>query len=234
MNTQRRSGNQVRTFQVLIVPALLVIGSMVSCQESGHSISPTQNPSPAATVTRPAELVSAPLDGMAIPAGWMSGGGNPETFISLSSGQRNCQNRPGCTRIEYQAGGQWGGIFWWPQSCGATGTDPAWQKVKSGDCGINVLKAGGFSEVTRLKFFARGERGGEGIEFKIGAVDMLPKPGRSMGKITLTQTWEEREIDLRGMDLSLACALFAWIATDAANPRGAVFYLDGIRFEGVR
>jgi hypothetical protein len=237
MSLREMSNKQMRTLGALFAFLFFAV-SFASCQQSGSnplvSASPTQNPSPAATVSRPAELISAALDGMAIPAGWMSGGGNPKPFISLGSGQKDCLDHPGCTRIEYKAGGQWGGIFWWPQRCGDSGTDEAWQKCRSGNCGINVLKAGGVSEVTRLKFFARGERGGEGIEFKVGAVDMAPKPGRSTGRVTLTKNWEPREIDLRGMDLSNACALFAWIATDAANSKGATFYLDNIRFEGVR
>lgn len=183
---------------------------------------------------RIAETVAARLDALAIPAGWMSGGGDPMPFITLSPGQTGCQSRPGCTRVTYKPGGQWGGIYWWPQVCGDSGTDAAWQKVKADSCGIDVRQAGNFKEINRLIFWVRGERGGEGIEFKIGAIDIEPKPGRSLGKVTLKTTWEPKEIDLKGMDLTKAIGLFAWIATDVANPQGAVFYLDGIQFEGVR
>lgn len=180
------------------------------------------------------DTVSVRLDALAIPAGWMSGGGDPLRFISLSASQAGCHDGPGCTRITYRPGGQWGGILWWPQGCGVSGTPDAWNKVKGGTCGINVLQVANLKEARRLTFWVRGERGGEGVEFKIGAVDIEPKPGRSLGKVALTNTWEQKEIDLKGMDLNNAGGLFAWVATDAANPQGATFYLDGIQIEGVR
>lgn len=71
------------------------------------------------------------------------------------------------------------------------------------------------------------------IEFKVGAGDILPSPGRSLGKVTLTLNWNQYEIDLVGMDLTNVVALFSWIAADTDNPQGAVFYLSEIRFEGV-
>jgi hypothetical protein len=190
--------------------------------------------SPTLLSIRVVDMVPVRLDALAIPAGWMSGGGDPLRFISLSAVQTGCHDGPGCTRITYRPGGQFGGIFWWPQSCGTSGTDEAWQRGKGGTCGINVLQSNNLKEVRRLTFWVRGERGGEGVEFRIGAVDIKPKPGRSMGTVTLTNAWEQKELDLKGMDLTDAVGLFAWVATDAANPQGATFYLDGIRIEGVR
>jgi hypothetical protein len=190
--------------------------------------------SPTLLSIRVVDMISVRLDALAIPAGWMSGGGDPTRFISLDAVQTGCHDGPGCNRITYRTGGQWGGIFWWPQGCGVSGTPEAWNKVKGGTCGINVLQVGNLKEVHRLTFWARGERGGEVVEFKIGAVDIEPKPGRSLGKVSLTNTWERKEIDLKGMDLTNAIGLFSWIATDASNPQGATFYLDGIQIEGVR
>lgn len=183
---------------------------------------------------RVVDMVPVRLDALAIPAGWMSGGGDPLRFISLDAAQTGCHDAPGCTRITYRPGGQFGGIFWWPQSCGNSGTDESWRKVKEGTCGLNVLQAANLKEVRRLTFWVRGERGGEGVEFKVGAVDIAPKPGRSLGNVALTNTWEKKEIDLKGIDLTNVIGLFAWGATDAANPQGATFYLDGIQIEGVR
>lgn len=194
-----------------------------------------QGPSPnAQLLIRVPQVVSLGLDAVAIPAGWMSGGGDPKQYISFGAGGTGCAGRPNCIRIIYKAGGQWGGVFWWPLNCGDSGIDAAWQKVKAGTCGINVLESGNFREINRLSFWVRGERGGEGVEFKIGAIDISPKPGRSMGKVALRNTWEQKQIDLKGVDLRNAIGLFAWIATDVANPHGATFYLDSIQFEGVR
>ena len=97
-----------------------------------------------------------------------------------------------------------------------------------------MLEAGNFSTVSRLAFWAKGDQGEEIIEFKIGAVDIPPIPGRSLGKVTLARDWKPYEIDLEGMDLTNAVGLFLWVASDVDNPQGAVFYLDDIQFEGVK
>ena len=183
----------------------------------------------------PITTATVRLDALAIPSGWMSGGASPEPYISLARGSEAvCHTEADCLQITYRPGGVWGGIYWWPPACGETGTEEAWNNVTRGACGVNVLETGNLSAVNRLAFWARGDQGGEVIEFKIGAVDILPSPGRSLGKVTLTRTWEQYAIDLEGMDLTNAVGLFLWVASDLDNPEGAVFYLDDIQFEGVR
>lgn len=193
------------------------------------------SPPASLTIRIPTGLITASvrLDALAIPAGWMSGGNASEQFISLSTAAGHLPGSKS-SLITYIAGGVWGGWFWWPQSCGKSGTPDAWEKAKNDTCGINVLEAGSLGAVNRLTFWARGEKGGEIIEFKIGAVDISPKPGRSSGKVSLASAWKQYEIDLNGMDLTNAVALFAWIAADVDNPQGAVFYLDDIQFEGTK
>jgi len=192
---------------------------------------------PASLVINVPPIVAATvrLDELAIPAGWMSGGTRPESFINLERGGAGvCQTGADCLRITYTPGGEWGGVVWWPPGCGETGTEGAWDRVTSGTCGINVLEAGNLTTVNRLAFWAKGDQGGELVEFKIGATDILPSPGRSLGKVTLTSDWTLHEIDLEGVDLTNAVGLFMWIASDLDNPQGAVFYLDDVQFEGVR
>jgi hypothetical protein len=180
------------------------------------------------------EITSKRLDALeAIPAGWMSGGSNPADFISLQK-SNDCHTGEDCLQVTYKVGGEWGGIYWWPLLCGESGTEEAWNEIKRGTCGINVLEMGNFSTVNRLTFWSRGDQGGEVIEFKIGGVDVEPTPGRSLGKVTLTSTWEQYAIDLEGLNLTNAIGLFLWIATDINNPQGAVFYLDDIQFEGTK
>jgi len=180
------------------------------------------------------ERASIRLDAFAIPAGWMSGGGDPEHYIRLESSPGDCHTDADCSQVTYNPGGMWGGIYWWPLTCGESGAEGAWRNVQAGTCGVNVLEVGNLSAVSRLTFWARGDRGEEVIEFKIGGVDVLPIPGRSLGKVTLEPTWQQYEIDLEGMDLTNAIGLFCWVATDVANPQGAVFYLDDVQFEGLR
>jgi hypothetical protein len=162
----------------------------------------------------------------------MSGGGAPATYIKMSPGDIACYSGAECLKISYKSGGVWGGIFWWPLECGQTGTEQAWANVRRGTCGISVLDAGNLQAITRLTFWARGETGREAIEFKVGAIDILPSPGRSTGKINLDTTWTKITIELDGVDMSNAIALFGWIAADLDNPNGAAFYLDDIQFEG--
>jgi hypothetical protein len=170
----------------------------------------------------------------AIPAGWMSGRGNPESFMDVGGSSENCHTGADCIKLTYRTGGGWGGIYWWPLACGSSGTPDAWERVKNGVCGVNVLQAGNFSAVDSLTFWVRGEQGGEVIEFKIGGADISPMPGRSTGRVSLTSEWQLYSIDLVGKDLTNATGLFCWVATDANNPDGAVFYLDDIQFEGLR
>jgi len=177
---------------------------------------------------------SASLESLGIPAGWMSGNGQPASVIQMNTVAVQCHSDPGCLRFRYTVGGGWAGIYWWPLDCGESGIDVAWNRVRSGSCGIDVLRAGNFSAVERFTFWARGERGEETIEFKIGSPDVAPIPGRSTGRVSLKPTWERYQIDLQDIDMSKVIGLFLWTATDQDNPNGAVFYLDDIRFEGVK
>jgi hypothetical protein len=181
-----------------------------------------------------AEVVSISLDALAIPAGWMSGGDNPADFISLTASSSNCNTGADCLQVTYIAGKVWGGIYWWPPACGESGTAEAWDNVRRGTCGVNMLEAYNLSSVTRLSFWARGDQGSEVIEFKIGGADVEPMPGRATGKVTLEREWKQYEISLENMDLTNAVGLFLWVAADASNPNGAVFYLDDIQFEGMK
>ncbi len=212
-------------------------GTPVAENKSEHpseSRSPSAKPNPALK-PKPAQPVKAGtvrLDAIAIPAGFMSGKGKPEDFISLGAGAEECRTGGECTKVTYKVGGNWGAIFWWPLSCGGVGTSEVWKEVMAGTCGIDVLQASGLKAVNKLTFWAKGQRGKEIVEFKVGAQDIHPKPGRSLGKVSLTLDWKQYEIDLKGLNLSRAVGLFAWAATDEANKEGAVFYLDDIQFEG--
>jgi len=155
----------------------------------------------------------------------------------------NCYTGLDCLRFTYQAGGKCGGFHWRPlcvaSAVSSTSPIPSWpfyvaHIVPGGECSIDVLKAGNLSEVSRLVFWVRGEKGGEFIQFGVGAPNMEPIPGRSTDMIMLQPVWEPYEIDLRGLNLTAAEVLFRWCATDVHNPQGAVFYLDDVRFEGTR
>ncbi|MEP7134303.1 MAG: hypothetical protein ABI904_05170 [Chloroflexota bacterium] len=179
--------------------------------------------------------VAISLDALGIPAGWMSGGYNPSNYIDVHAGNHDeCRTSANCLRITYRVGGSWGGILWWPLNCGTTSDQFAWKKAQTGICGINVLDSGNLMVIDRLTFWARGDKGGEVIEFKVGAGTIPPSPGRGLGRVTLKSEWEQYQIPLDGMDLTNAIALFTWVASDRDNSNGAVFYLSEIQFEGVK
>jgi hypothetical protein len=172
------------------------------------------------------------LDALAIPAGWMANGRNPSDFISLGRGEQ-CRTGSPCLRITHRAGAGWAGIFWWPEACGPTGDEQFWRNARSGVCAVNLGKIGGFAQGhAKLSLWARGQRGGEVVSFKVGSHDLLPTPACSAGRLRLETDWKRYEIDLTTADLTRMVGLFAWTAADVDNPDGATFYLQDIQFEG--
>jgi hypothetical protein len=134
-------------------------------------------------------------------------------------------------RFTYTAGGQegWGGVMWWPHGC-------TWPLANAGLGGIDIPEGAQIAYVFQLSFWARGDQGGERIEFSVGsdAGGLPPTPKRSLGSVWLASYWRQYEISLVGIDLSDAISLFYWGANDAGNPDGAVFYIEDIQFEGSR
>lgn len=122
-----------------------------------------------------------------------------------------------CLRVEFGAKDGWGGVAW---------QDPAndW-----GDA------PGGFDldGAKRLSFWARGEHGGEVVNFALGILGRDKKfPDSASGKVekvVLTPEWTRYTIDLAGKDLSRIKTGFSW--TLAADGRPVAFFLDDIRFE---
>lgn len=173
------------------------------------------------------------LGSIGIPGGWMAAG-DPATEITLSGSTAGCHSGADCFQIRYKAASDFAGIVWWPKSCGPSGTPAAWQRARDCSCATDLLRAGNLRTVSRVSFWARGERGREVVELKVGDETLCPTPARSSGDLTLTSEWRRYEIDLAGLDLKRAVALFAWVATKLHNPKGATFYLDDVQFEGSR
>ena len=95
-----------------------------------------------------------------------------------------------------------------------------------------------------LTFMARGETGGERVEFFTcgfgrdnwgNAVVAWPDSAKknSKGYIRLTKEWQEYTIDLQGQNLSsIACGFGFVMSPDESGTGTHVFYLDEIRFRG--
>lgn len=129
----------------------------------------------------------------------------------------NPKSGKSCFRIRYSAKGSrgfgWAGLYW---------QDPAnnWN-VGQPKGGYNLTGA------RKLKFFARGENGGEMVEFQAGGIS---SEVRSSSVIELSREWLLYEIDLQGMNLSLVNGGFNAIYTKDNNPGGCVFYIDEVYY----
>jgi hypothetical protein len=112
----------------------------------------------------------------------------------------------------------WAGVYW---------LDP---KANWGS------SSGGYdlSNMTRLTFWARGEKGGEQIAlFKVGGIEgtHADTGAAVIGPIWLTKEWQHYVIDLRDADLSKVSGGFAWSTSASDNEGPLAFYLDEIRYE---
>ncbi|MBN1622314.1 MAG: hypothetical protein JW871_06960 [Endomicrobiales bacterium] len=153
------------------------------------------------------------------PSGWMGDTGDLSIdgrwMDSPFSGQT-------CFRIEYTAKGPqgWAGIYW---------QEPAnnWGDIPGGH---NLSKANKFT------MWIRGEKGGEKINgFTIGGIldgkvssdtDIV-----SMNPLVLTEKWNKVEVPLEDKNLKNIISGLSFSISKENNPKGAVFYIDEVRFE---
>ena len=173
------------------------------------------------------------------PSGWMGDTGDV-LFDDAHTG--SVCNGTTAIRVAYSAQGQgpsnsctsygppclWAGVYW-QEPEGNWGTVP--------NAGFD-LRA-----YNRLTFCAKGQVGGEQIEFGVGGLGRNPPPScspiepypdsacKASRWITLTNQWQEYTLDLSSADLSRVVGGFLWATSRARNPSGAAFYVDNIRFE---
>jgi hypothetical protein len=136
---------------------------------------------------------------------------------------KDCNGNRSCIQAKFDrdctaTGTGWAGIYW---------LSPAgnWGDVKGG---FNLTGA------TKLVFWARGEKGGEIVTFKMGGVGMghtyPDSDAASSDPVTLTKEWKEYSIDLTGKDLSHIIGGFAWVGTAKENQSNITFYLADIYY----
>jgi hypothetical protein len=162
-------------------------------------------------------------------SGWMGDGAKKEAtkYIQLLEACReNPHSAPLCIKITYTPGPDgWAGIYWLnkPDNWG--------QKP-----GENFQRIG----YKKLTFWARGENGGEVVEFKAGGIDARKRGDEyiyidsfevSPGKFVLDNDWKQYTLDLEGKDLSSVIGGFCWVANRAANSKGLTFYIDDIYYD---
>lgn len=158
------------------------------------------------------------------PSGWMGDGEYGRKYIEFFGADRTKPNkRAESIRITYKFGrAKWGGIYWQNQPDN-WGNSPG-----------NNYSGNGFSKVT---FWARGEQGGEVLEFKVGGIDSQGKKFRdslavTTGRLTLTRKWELYTIDLSRANLSSVIGGFCWVASaDYNRGKQMTFFLDDLIME---
>ena len=153
-----------------------------------------------------------------VPSGFM---GDSSDITIVGTYKQNPAKGQHCMKIKYSAkaaqGNKWAGVYW---------QDPAnnWGTVKG--AGYNLTGA------KKVKFMAKGDKGGETLEFKAGGISgEFPDSFRAEAPIvTLTADWKEYEIDLAGQDLNTVIGGFLFAVAKDKNPDGATFYLDEVEF----
>jgi hypothetical protein len=134
------------------------------------------------------------------------------------------------------AGPNFGGFYFLNGVLLGSDTSPRLNFGEYPDAGVDL------SGVERLTFWARGENGGEQVEFFLAGVGhgipVMPHPDSNQRyppqgtRTTLSATWQQYSIEgLAALNLSYVLGGFGWVASDELNPGGAVFYLDDIQYE---
>lgn len=153
-----------------------------------------------------------------IPSGRM--GDTSDISISYAS-KENPHTGVSCIKIIYTAGlsqgAGWSGCYW-------QNPPNNWGTQKGG---YDLTGA------SKLNFWAKGEVGGEIVEFKMGGI-IGPEGDSdqaSTGPVMLTPEWREYTLDVSTLDLSCIIGGFCFAISSMENSEGATFYLDDIVYK---
>jgi hypothetical protein len=146
------------------------------------------------------------------PSGYMGDSGsvkmNANSAVHPPSAKKSLQ-------VTYTGGSQhWAGVVW---------QDPP------NDWGT---APGGFDlrGARKLTFWAKGDKGGEVVDFKLGIYDRTKKfPDSGSGQLIgahLTKNWKQYTISLKGINTADIKTGFVWVA---ATPE--TFYISGVQYQ---
>jgi len=135
-------------------------------------------------------------------------------------------------------GNNWGGWYFMNGVLEGAETQPKLNWGNYPNAGVDLRGA------TQLDFWARGEKGGEQVEFfafGIGRnaatgkpVEPYPdsSPKISLGHKTLSTNWTQYSINLTGRDLNYVLGGFGWVTNAPKNKyKDITFYLDDISYD---
>lgn len=147
-----------------------------------------------------------------VPSGYM---GSTRAIRMEPASTRDPKFGNTCLEVTYAAPGGWGGVVW---------QSPAddWGEADGGY---------GLTGADTLRFWARGERGGEAVKFGFGLLGRdkaFYDTAKGEIAVTLTPDWRRYEVPLAGKDLSRIKTGFYW--TLAGQGRPVTFFLDRIEY----
>jgi hypothetical protein len=181
----------------------------------------------------PRQSLPFALDDYFVPSGVMGDGAmTPGTLTMTPSGPGDSQTCNGarahdsargqCHIFTYQEFGDqgWTGVYW-QHPANNWGTEP----------GFGIEPGAG-----RVRFFARGENGGEIVEFVVGGIgDGSARYGDSFKidqEVTLTADWQEYSLDISSANYTDGVlGGLAWAMGTDGNQAPATFYIDDITWE---
>lgn len=140
------------------------------------------------------------------------------------------------TSVSFSFNGKkrWCGIYWLPMY--DFENDEKKEVVWKNLPGVNIYKNLQLNskESIALTFFARGENGGEKVQFKFEGVRKRINPIESKW-LTLDKEWKQYSIDLSKADLSNVIGGFCCISSEDKNPKRKEihFFLDNIQYEPI-
>lgn len=171
-------------------------------------------PVPAPKAKLPLVVYADDVETPYAPSGYM---GNTQAITMTSDSPERPHTGKACLKVEYKAVDNWGGVLW---------QSPAndWEGQQPG--GFNLTGA------SELEFWARGERGGEVVDFMLGVIEG-DRPYRDSSKaevkaVRLTTQWQRFRIPLDGRDLTRIKTGFGWSLAGQGQP--ITFYLDDVRY----
>ncbi len=175
---------------------------------------PTEAPK-SATATLPyAIYTDAGANTTFIPSGYM---GTTANIKMAEDDTTNPHSGKTDIKAQYTSGSGWGGVVW-QSPANDWGDQPG---------GVDLTGA------KKLTFWARGDKGGEEVEFSFGLIKNDKKyfdtGTATTGKVRLSPTWRQYSIDLTNQDMSRIKTGFCWIV--GANGQPVTFYLDDIKYE---
>lgn len=148
------------------------------------------------------------------PSGWM---GSVDALEVDTCSDELPYHGPCCMKVTFHDPNSWAGVVW---------QNPAgnWGEEEGG---LDLTGA------RRISFWARGQKGGETVEFSMGVLGKDKKffdsTSVNLGIVRLSKYWKQYSIPLEGKNLSRIVTGFSFSVK--GQPRPVVFYLDDIIYE---